>query len=445
MSELLDLAQAAVDAAMKAGAQWADAFCSTARAADVGVDNSSIVDCQVIRDYGLGVRAFYQGGMGVASVQSLDLSEVRRCGEQAAGLARLAHPDPDFVALPEPQEAPLVPDLFDEQVAGLPVEKVVQWCREAIAEAQSIDPAVRVSGGGGFTYGEGALASSTGVAVVRAGTKVELFIEATLQHDNEVGFYFEYDTARRMADFEPAGVGAAATRQARRFLGAKSVPTGRMALMLGPWAVADLLGGALGAASAENIQRQRSFLAGQEGQRIAAPCLTVREVPGCPAGMASSSHDGEGVPRVERKLLDRGTLTTYLHNSYTAHKAGVANTGHAVRAGYQAAVGIGAGNLQIDRGTRTEARLIGEIKDGLYINYGGLTPDGASGEILATIDFGFRIINGELAYPVKTAMVGSDADELLQQIDEVSSDYREEPGMIVPSLRIQNIQVAGAD
>ncbi|MEI6502530.1 MAG: metallopeptidase TldD-related protein, partial [Armatimonadota bacterium] len=71
------------------------------------------------------------------------------------------------------------------------------------------------------------------------------------------------------------------------------------------------------------------------------------------------------------------------------------------------------------------------------------SPDQASGEVSATIDFGFRIINGECAYPVKTAMVGSDVFEMLGAIDAVSSDYREEPGMIIPSLRLSDIQVAG--
>jgi PmbA protein len=445
MPELLALAQEAVAAAIKAGAQWADAYCSSVRHADVGIDNSSILDCHIVRDYGLGVRAYYNGGMGLATVQTLELSEVRRCGELAAEIARVAHPDPDFVSLPEPQDAPPVPDLFDEQVAGLPAETVVQWCREAIAEARAIDPEARVSGGAGFTVGEGALASSTGVALTRPGTKIEIAIEATIQREGEVGFYFDYDMARRLADFQPAGVGAEATRQALRFLGAKPVPTGRMTLVLGPLAVADLLGATLAAASAESVQRQRSFLAGKCGEAIAAPCLTVREAPSCPGGMASTSHDGEGVPKTDRTLLERGVLTTYLHNSYTANKAGVPNTAHAVRGGYRGAIGIGPSNLQVDRGPQTEAQLIAEVKDGLYVNFGGLTPDGASGEVSATVDFGFRIINGELIHPVKTAMVGSDAFELLQHADAVSSDYREEPGLIVPSVRIPDIQVAGAE
>lgn len=35
--------------------------------------------------------------------------------------------------------------------------------------------------------------------------------------------------------------------------------------------------------------------------------------------------------------------------------------------------------------------------------------------------------------------------DLLDNLDAVSSDYREEPGMIMPTVRIQNVKVAGAD
>lgn len=443
MPDILELAQHAVVAAMKAGAEWADAYCGRVRHADVGIDNSSILDCHIVRDYGLGVRAFYKGGLGSATIQSLNCDDVARCGEEAARIAKVAHPDPDFVALPEPTEAPAVEGLFDDQVAGLPAETVVQLCREAIDEAKAVAPDARISGGAGFAVGEGALASSTGIALLHPGTHIEMSIEATIQHGEDVGFYFDYDVARRLQDFQPIGIGASATREALRFLGARTVKTGRMPLVLGPLAVSELLGAVIEAASAENVQRQRSFLMNREGMKIAADCLTLREVPCFPAGIISSSHDGEGVAKRDLTLLDHGVLTTFLHNSYTANKAGVPNNAHAVRSGYGGTVGISASNLHLNPGGRTEAELIADIADGLYINYAGLAPDPASGEVSATIDFGFKIINGELAYPVKTAMVGSDAFELLAAIDAVSSDYREEPGMIIPSLRLHDIMVAG--
>jgi PmbA protein len=443
MPNILELAQLAVASAMKAGAQWAEASVASGRSVGVIVENSSIRECEVVRDYGIGVRAFHRGGVGSATITWLTEDAARKVGEQAAEMARATHGDPEFVSLPDPAPWTEVDGLWDDAVAGLAASTVVDWCRDSIAEAREVAAEVSLSGGGHLATGERALASSTGVAFWRKGTDVALDFQAVISHGDDVGAYFEYDAGRRLADFEPVGVARKATQIALTYLGAKHIESGRMPLVLGPLAASALIGSTLGAANAEGVQRKRSFMVGKEGAQIAAPCLTVREEPLVPAGMGSSPVDGEGVPKAARKLLDAGVLTTFMHNSYTANKARVANTAHATRGGYSPAVGIGFGNLQVDRGDKTEAELIGEISDGLYIAYGGLQPEGATGDISATVDFGFKIENGKLTYPVATTMVGSDAFEMLGNVDAVSSDYREDPGSIVPSLRVRDIMVVG--
>lgn len=445
MPSILDIAQLAVKAAIEAGAEWADASAVSAKSVDAAVENSSIRECEVVRDYGVGVRAFFRGGMGSASTSSLDERDAGTVGRQAAEMARATHGDPLFVSLPDPQPWQDVPGRWDDAVAGLPAETVVLWCERGIEEARSVAPEVSVSGGAGFTVGEQAIASSTGVAIHSSGTAVDLSFMSVVNRNGDVGSYFEYDAARRMQDLVPEGIGRKATEQALTFLGARHITGGRMPLVLGPMAVAALVGSVIASANAEGIQRKRSFMIGTEGTSIAAQCLTVREEPFVPAGLSSAGVDGEGMPKVARALIDRGVLTTYLHNSYTANKDNVRNTCHATRGGTSAMVGIGFSNLQIIPGEVPEAELIAGIEEGLYINYGGLQPDGATGDISATVDFGFRIENGELAYPVATTMIGSNALEMLRNIVAVSSDYREEPGSIVPSLRIDDVMVIGGE
>lgn len=443
MSTVLAMAQLAVEAAMKAGAEWADASAGSGRSVSVLVENSSIRECEVVRDYGIGVRAFFRGGVGSASTTALDEASARQVGEQAAAMAKATHGDPDFVCLPDPAPWTPVPQLWDDAVAGLPAQAVVDWCRDAIEEARGVAPDVALSGGAGLDSGEMALASSTGVAVHDRGTSVSISFMAVVMRDDDAGGYFEYDAARRMSDFQPAGVALKATEQALRFLGGRHIAKARLPVVLGPMAVSGLISACIHAANAEDVQRKRSFMAGKQGERIAASCLTVREEPFVPAGLSSAPVDGEGVPKVARALIDQGVLTTYLHNSYTANKAKVPNTAHASRRGASGGVGIGVSNIQIAPGDRTEAELIAQVQEGIYINYGGLQPDLATGDISATVDFGFKIENGQLAYPVKTTMIGSNAFEMLSRIDAVSSDYREEPGTIVPSLRLDGIMVVG--
>ncbi len=445
LTSLLDIAQAAVDAAMAGGAEWADAVCASARSVQVEVEKSSISDCRVTRDYGVGVRAFVNGGIGLASNQSLELSEVRACGEQAAALAQATHADPDFLALPPPAEVQAVADLFDDEVAGLPSAQVVQWCQAGIEEAREVSTDVALSGGASLGVGESAVASSTGIALGIPSTSTQIVFMAVVHEGEEVGTYFEYDVARRLADFVPVGVGRQATEQARRFLGARHVKTACWPVVMGPLSAGGFLTSPVAAANAESVQRNRTFMVGKAGEQIASALVSVTEDPFVPAGISSRAWDGEGVAKQRRMLLDKGILTTYLHNSYTANKAGVENTAHAARGGYTPDVGIGPSNLLIQPGERSEAELIGEIEEGLYINSAQVEPDSASGDVSATVDFGFKIEKGELAYPVKNTMIGGDIFELLGQVDAVSSDYREEPGSIIPSVRLSSAQIIGGE
>jgi len=445
LDNLVDIAQAAVQAATAAGADWADAICVSARSVQVEVEKSSIKQCEAERNNGVGVRAYVDGAVGLASSQSLDSEQVAACARQAVTLARAAHRDPDFVALPEPSAVQRVPELFDEDVAGLDSARVVQWCQESIEEAREINPNVALSGGASLAAGEYGLASSTGIALSNCGTSIQIFFMAVVRDGEDVGSYFEYDVARRLEDFEPVGIAGQATKQAGNFLGARHMKTTRLPVVMGPLSAGDFLIAPIEAADAESIQRERSYMVGKAGEQISSEAITIIEDPFVPAGISSQGWDAEGVPKQRRALIDAGVLTTYLHNSYTANKVGVDNTAHAARGGYSPSVGIAASNLLIEPGQLTEAELIAEIDEGLYINAAQVQPDPASGDLSVTVDFGFKIEHGQLAYPVKNTMIGGHILELLAQVDAVSSDYREEPGSIIPSVRLSAVQIIGAE
>ncbi|RLE76288.1 MAG: hypothetical protein DRJ56_04375, partial [Thermoprotei archaeon] len=61
-----------------------------------------------------------------------------------------------------------------------------------------------------------------------------------------------------------------------------------------------------------------------------------------------------------------------------------------------------------------------------------------------SIDFGFKIENGELAYPIKGALLGGNLLDMLKAIDAISKECREEPGNVYPAIRISSVKVAGA-
>lgn len=439
----LDLAVAAVEAAVRAGAEWADAAVFCGEGQSVEFERNSLRECSSGQDEGLGVRAFVAGGMGTSSASGLDLATVRRVGVEATEMARSASPDPDFHCLPEPRPLEPAPLSWDDAVAGLPSDKLVEWCLEDIDRGRSVADAVFMSGGASAGAAVYALASSTGVAVARRSTHVSWYVAASVWRDGRAASFADGRTAVRLSDTQRTeGIVEKTVHTALQLLDERTVPTGRRDLVLDYDVAGEWVYGVLMAAEAEGVQRGRSFMVGKEGQQVASEAITVIEDPLVPAAPSSSSWDGEGMPRFRRALLDRGVLTTYLHNSYTAFKVGAELTGHASRS--RSYVGIGLSNLQIQPGHKTKAELIAEIEKGLLIVSGAPHPNRVSGQVSSTVDAGFVIEQGEVVGAVKGAMVAGHIFDLLRSLDAVSSDYHAYPGCIYPALRLRDVLVSSS-
>jgi len=436
----LDLCQNCVRRAVALGAEWCDVSAGAVRDISVTIEKTGIKTADAGQGEDVAIRCFVRGGMGYAAATGRERRDVDAAVERAVALAKEATPDPDFKCLPPPEPAAEVEGLFDDAVAGLSVQEVVRIAVANIEAARAMEPEVNLSGHVGLSVGQGALASSTGVALATRGTEIDADIEALVKRGSDSGFFYDFDFGRFLADTQLQAVSRSAIEGARRFLGARRIGSGRMTLVLGPLASAGLLGGIVGAANAESIQRGRSYLCGKVGERIAGEHLTIVDNGLIPRGARSGAHDGEGTRRRPLTIVDRGRLASLLHNSYTAGKACTESTGHGTHSG-----GIAPTNLRPALGPKTAAEILREVKEGIYLESGEIRPDPASGDISASIDFGFYVKDGQIVHPVESAMIGGNVLDLLPRLDAVSSDAREEPGILMPTLRIQDVQIAGTE
>jgi len=436
----LDLATQCVEKAVRLGAEWCDVVTGTGRDISVEIEKSGIKTADAGQGESLAIRCYVGGGMGYATVSGRDRHDIDEAVQQAVALAKEATPDPDFKCLPEPQPRPEVEGLFDDTVAGLGVEQVVAIAVANIEAGKAMEPDVNLSGHVGLSVGSGALASSTGIALASRATDISADISALLKRDGDTGYFYDFDFGRHLADCHLERVVESAVEGARRFLGAKRIESRRMTLVLGPLASYGFLAQLVAAANGESIQRGRSYLCEKLGQPIASAHLTVVDDGLVPRGIHSGAHDGEGTRRQPLTVIEEGRLAGLLHNSYTAGKAGVGSTGHGTHA-----CGISPTNLRPALGERPAAEILREVQDGIYLESGEIRPDPASGDISASIDFGFLVKDGHLVHPVENAMLGGSIFDLLERLDAVSSDAREEPGILMPTLRIQDVQIAGAE
>lgn len=438
MEDLLNIAHIACDVAKREGAEFVDVSVNRGRNIEVELEKGTIKSSDARWGFGVSIRAFVRGGLGYSSVRGTFVeADITQAAKEAAALAKIAEPDPDFVSLPEPATYQEVEGLYDEKVAELGIKEIIECATSNVDSAKSVSGDAIISGGASANFGESAGVNSLGVEVVDRYSYIGMSIQSTIKRGDDVGSYFDYSSAKVLSDFEPEGIGAKVTEEAIKFLGAQKIETGMMPVIFGPFASSDLFYSLCYNANAEDVQRNRSYLIGMKGEQVASELVTLVDAPLHPRGLSSRRCDGEGYPSKPLVVVDRGVLKSYLHNSYTANKAKEENTGHSTGGG------IAPSNVRPGLGKMTAAEVIKDTREGLYINMGSLSPNSVTGEISATVDFGFKIENGELAYPVKSTLIGASMIELMKSIDAISSDYRTEPGTVMPTIRAQNVQVAG--
>jgi PmbA protein len=435
MQHLIDIAQAACDAALKAGADCADVSVREGASRSVDLEVGEVKNSEVSISSGISVRAFSRGACGWASATRMEVPDARSAGEDAAALAKSADPDPDFIDLPEGGAETEVPGLYDEAVAGLSLDDLLAYLKPEVAAVRAKAPEAIIGGGCGAGHGTSVYVSSKGHVVTKRGSSVSCSISVAVRDGDDVGAYHDWEFARTLDRFDPAGIGDASVDEALKMLGSRPGPSAQLPLVFGFDASRGALSSLIGAANAEEVQRGRSFMAGMEGQRVASEALTLTDSPFIPGGAASAATDGEGVPHKVLTLVDEGVLTTYLHNSYTAGKAGVENTAHSTRGG------IAPTNVIPTLGDRSQAELIADIDEGIFVRGGHVAVNNATGDFSQVVDFGYKIEKGELAYPLKETMISGSYLDLLRSLDAVSSDYREKPGLIMPALRVSGVRV----
>ena len=436
---LKKIAQIACDAAISAGAEFADVSAGYGKSLSTELESSAIKASEAKLGGGISVRAIYKGGTGWSSSDKLTIDGAAEAGQNAARLARLAEPDPDFISLPKPaEEYPAIEGMVDGTLAEVDIKDIIKWSIDNIDEALAVKSSAIVGGGFSVDYSASALVNSLGISLGKESSSVGGHIMVVVRDGEDVGSFYDFDAGRRLSDFNPEGIGAKAAAQAMKFLGARKIDTGRMPVILGPMASRSIFNGIVGSADGEDVMRGRSFMIGKLGEKIASDVLTLTDDPLIPSGLSSRAYDSEGFPCKPLLVMENGVLKSYLYGSYSAGKAKVANTGHGTRGG-----GASSSNIVPKLGDMTGDEIVRSTKEGLYIDMGGISPNPTTGDVSSAVDFGFKIEDGKLAYPVMSSMIGGSFLDMLQNIDAISSDYREEPGMIMPTLRIQDVLVAG--
>jgi PmbA protein len=453
VDEALDVVRRALACARSAGADAADALLVQGDSLEARVRGEEIDFVKQARERVLGIRALIRDAVGTRSAitSTSDLSEgaVASMAREAAALARATAADP-AAGLPEEgfaddwQGLDLGLDAPTDRAVS--VEARIEDARRAEAAARACDPRIVNSEGSqvGSDFARVVYGNSEGFLGTYATSAHSIFSEPIARQNGSMQRDYWLSTAHRLADLEaPECVGRHAAERALRRLGAAPIRTCEVPVIFDPITAASLLRHLAGCVSGYAVYRQSSFLAGKLGQRVASEHVSVIDDGRLPGGLGSRPFDGEGLPTRRNRVLDRGTLQTYLLDSYSARKVGGRSTGNATR-GAGSPPGVGPTNLWLEPGDQTLEAIVADTPRGLLVTeligmgFNPVTGDYSRGAA------GLWIEGGELVRPVEEITIAGNLAEMLTHIDAVGSDLLWLSRVASPSVRIARMTVAGA-
>jgi TldD protein len=385
---VLDSARMAVEAARRAGAEYADARVGTDEHESLTVRNEEMEGVDRSTSMGLGVRVLVAGRWGFASTARLEDPEVVRAAELAVRIARAAAVLPgDAVRLApvEPAVAswrtPVVEDPFE-----VPIEEKVALLMEATRRMRGLPD---------VTFAEGFLdafrrstwfASSDGAAIDQVVTHSGGGIQATAVGDGDVqhrsypnSFRGQMQSAgfevvrklRLVEEAERIGL------EAVELLAAPECPSEVTTVVLDANQLALQIHESIGhpieldrVLGMEQAYAGGSFLTPSDvgSLRYGSDLVSITADATLGAGLGTFGFDDEGVPAQRIPVIVDGTLQNFLTNRETAPAVGTSSNGTARADGWSHLPLIRMTNVSIEPGEGTLADIIGDTSEGLFLS-----------------------------------------------------------------------------
>ncbi len=231
--------------------------------------------------------------------------------------------------------------------------------------------------------------------------------------------------------FSPDELAERAVEGATAKLGARPAPSGRMPVVVASGFGGVLFHEALGhLVEATAVAKEASILSGRMGDMIASPLVTYVDAGARADGWGSARCDDEGTPTTTTTLIDRGVLVGYLIDLWNARQMGSRSTGSGRREDYTFAPTARMHTTFVTAGSMTSRQLLESVGHGLYVRSvtGGEVKPG-TGEFSFGVDGAYMIRSGQIAEPVRGALLIGSALDAIGRVGMVAEDLTTAAGM----------------
>ncbi len=444
--DLIKTGKEILNQALQTKVDDAEVYLLDSRSTTIEVKQQKIDAFEVASSRGVGLRVFSGKRMGFSYSSLSDGSEIQSLIKNTLSAVEHVEDDP-YYNLPAPQPAPKGDlNIYDPSIQKVTEEEKIERAMTLEKAAMDTDKRIQVVRKAGYYDSEFTihLMSSKGSDFSYQGTSCSASIMLMADDGNHKEMGWDADSKRFYSDLDVTIVGRRAAENAVSLLGAKTVPTRKCSVLFSPIAAISFLKVFISAFSADSVQKGKSLFRDKKGEIVASRAVTLIDDGLLPGGIGTAPFDDEGIPAQQKFLIREGVLEGFLHNSYTAAKAGESSTGNGVRSGYATTPNVGPSNLFVEKGPHSREQIIGGIKNGIEVTevMGMHMANPISGDFSVGVS-GIWIENGRPSHPVRGGVIAGNLTGLLQKVEGVGDDLRFLGPVGSPSLLIGDLSVSG--
>jgi predicted Zn-dependent protease len=264
------------------------------------------------------VRTVFGGRTARASTNKFDGDSLRRVVESSEALAKVQHPDPDLLPMPDSAEAvgtgvraTRVPSRHFAETAAITPQLRAAGVKKIVDVAQKH----KLSTAGIFSSSESVegIFNSRGLSDWHTQTLAEVSI--TMLGADSSGW--QKANSPDVANLEPLALAETAAKKALDSAHPTEIPAGKCTVILEPAAVLDIVGFMFWDYSGTAILDERSFLSGRIGSQLFGKNITIWDDVTHPL-QTGSPFDGEGMRRLRVPLVENGVVNRVVYARGTA-------------------------------------------------------------------------------------------------------------------------------
>ncbi|MCE4619123.1 MAG: TldD/PmbA family protein [Desulfurococcales archaeon] len=434
----------------KKGASEVEVYLTNTIANEITAKKNSIDQAVLEEVTRMGVRVALGKKIGAAGGVISSFRDVEKLLERAISIAKTAQEDKDWPGFnPKIGKASTEPDIYDKKTAELTPEELVKLLQDQIGVITSHENVLLAEGGIASRIVYSYYANTNGEVLDGRATVFGYMLELKSKTAEGEGTFYDYFYKARFVPEKVDETTKNAVEMVLKAAEAKPVETFKGDLILLQDEASSILDVLISPAiSAEQAQQGRSPLIGKLDEKVLNERITIVDDPFLPWELGSSSWDDEGHPTSRKLVFENGVFKTFLYDHYTASREGKESTGNASRRSPWSKPSPAPTNLVLTiKGLQKNIdELISDVERGVIVvrTIGSWMSNPVSGQINATVSFGFLVESGSVSRPMKGVVVTDNIYEVLGDRFVGASEPVECRGHVcTPILRARDVTFSG--